>query len=431
MATDPVQQIEEQRYETPFVEDLPAVLVRLAALPPSVDPPYLTLSVDCRPEGMRPNRRPGLDYVEQNAEEFLAGFQPHTPAHDSLSGDLQRIRQYLGAELDPAVQGVVFVACSGAGVFEVLPLGVPMPNAFVTAPTPALRTLAQMSEDEPVYAALLADQREATLSLIDQAARRQSVAVESTGFPRKQMQGGWSQRRYQQRADERIEAFARTVADETQRAMDEAGVETLVLAGDEQIATTLTDAFHQTVKERIAGSVRLDVRASEREVIEATLPLVEQAERARETAAVVAVREGAGPGGKAVTGAVDTLTALQTGQAMTLVMNDDFTAPGWADYTFPVYGAGEVPGEHPAGGDVAKIVPIALEEEAVRLALQAGAEIEIVRTAVPVGADELAATPEAGETIPRSEAARELDRLGGIGVTLRYVLDADQSTADL
>ena len=431
MVTDPVRQIEEQHYDSPFVADLPATLSRLAALPPSFDAPYLTLSLDWQADGTRPNRRPGREFYDQNAPEFLAGFAAHTPEHESLAADLERITALLDGEVDPAVQGLVVVACSANGVFEPVLLGMPVPSRIVTGPTPALRVLAKLAEDEPTFAVLVADQREATLMVIDQATRRQSVAVESTDFPRKQAQGGWSQRRYQQRADERVEAFARTVAEETQRAMDEAAIGHLVLAGDEQIATTLTDALHPTVQERVVGSIRMDVRATPTGVIAASLPVVEQAEREQEAAAVGRVENGAGPGGGAVTGPEETLTALQTGQVMALIVNDDFAAPGWADYTFPVYGVGDPPSQHPAGGEAANIVPVALEEELVRLALQTGAEIEFVRGTPPVAADEQPGAPLSEGGMPRSDAARALDAFGGVGALLRYALDEDQSTAEL
>lgn len=431
MATDPARQIRQHRQESPFVADLPAALARLAALEPSIDPPYLTVGLDLRPEGTRPNRRPGREYVDQNAEEFLAGFEPHTPAHDSLSGDLDRITTYLDDDLDPAVQGLVVVACSAKGVFEALPLGLPVPNRIATGPTPALVALARVSEDEPPYAVLLADQQQASLSIVDRADRERSVEIEGTDSADKQSQGRASQRRAQHRADEQVEAFARAAAEEARVAMDGAGIKILVLAGDEQITTTLRDTLHESVRERVVGDVRLDVTANERDVIEATLPIVEQSERAREGEAVGRIQNGAGPGGGAVAGAVETLTALQAGQVMTLVMNDDFSAPGWADFTFPLYGAGEPPAEHPAAGDVANIVPVPLEEELVRLALQTGAEIEIVRTSVPVSAEEQMDIPEADATTPRAPAARDLDGLGGVGALLRFALDDDRSTANL
>ena len=431
MATDPVRQIEAHEYESELSLDLPAALRRLAALPPSVEAPYLTLQLDWRPDGNRPNVRSGKVEFDQGVDGFLAGFAPHTPAHESLSADLERIRTYLDGEASAAAQGIVVVACSADDVFEPLPLAFPLPNRTVTGPTPALSVLARVAEDLAPYAVLLADQREATLSLITQATPERRVDVSGTGYPRKQAQGGWSQRRYQARADERVEAFARSVAEETRRFLDEQRVGALVLLGDEVITPALMDSFHQTVTDRLIGTMEFDVRTTEHQVVEATLPLVERAEREREAAAVQAVKDGVGAGGKGVAGPEDTLTALQTGQVMTLVMTDDFAAPGWADFTLPLYGAGDPPAEHPAGGDPANIVPIALEEELVRLAIQTDAEIEIVGTAVPVSAEEQADVRDADAAPPRAEAALALDALGGVGAVLRFALDAGQPTADL
>jgi hypothetical protein len=90
-----------------------------------------------------------------------------------------------------------------------------------------------------------------------------------------------------------------------------------------------------------------------------------------------------------------------------------------------------VPREHPAAGDTANIIPVALADIAIRLALQTGAGIELVGTAVPVSADEQAHIPDADDPTPRSEAARALDVMGGIGAVLRFALDEGQPTADL
>ena len=218
-----------------------------------------------------------------------------------------------------------------------------MPNRLATGPAPALLTLARVAEDEPLYVVLLADQQQASLSVIDRADREQSVEIEGIDSAGKQSQGRASQRRDQHRADERVEAFARAAAEDARVVMDGAGIKILVLAGDEQISTTLRDALHESIRERVVGDVRLDVTANERDVIEATLPIVERAEREREAEAVGRVQNGAGPGGGAVGGPVETVTALQAGQVMTLVMNEDFATPGWADFTFPVYGAGDPP----------------------------------------------------------------------------------------
>jgi protein required for attachment to host cells len=457
MATDPVEQIRELEHDTPLAMDLTATLARLAALPPSTEAPYLTVSLDWRPEGSAPGRfealepkrserrapreedgaprRPAWQELQRNLEETVNSYGPRGAAFESLTADMERLTTYLDEELDPAATGVVIIACHHQGVFEPVPLDVPVDSGFTVGPIPSLRHLARAADDNPPYAIIAADQRDAVLWLMEGQTWDRSVELEATGYPRKQQQGGWSQKRYQNRADERVEAFARTIAEETRRAFEEVNApvpyEYLIIAADEQMFTLLNAELHETIKERVLGQITLPIEANITEVTAAAQPLVEEAERKREMEAVQAVRDGVGAGGKGVAGAVDTITALETGQVMTLVMNDDFSQPGWADYTLPLFGVGSPPGEHPAGGDVANLAPTAVEDEVVRLALQLGADVQLVRSAVPVGLEEQEQIPDADEPTPRTEAARSLDEMGGIGAILRYALDEGQPTADL
>ena len=455
MATDPVQQIRELEHDTPLAMDLSATLARLAALPPSTEAPYLTVSLDWRPEGSAPGRfeapepkrserrapreedgaprRPAWQELRRDLEETVNNYGPRGAAFESLTADLERLATYLDEELDPAAQGIVVVACQQQGVFEPVPLDVPVDSGFTVGPIPALRQLVHAAGDYPPYAIIVADQRDAFLWLIAGQTWDRGVELEASGYPRKQQQGGWSQQRYQNRADERVEAFARTIAEETRRALGEGGdqIDYLIVAADEPMVTALNGAFHESIKQRILGQIHLAIDAGITEVAAAAEPLVEEAKRRREMEAVQAVRDGVGAGGRGVAGAQDTITALETGQVMTLVMNDDFAQPGWADYTLPLFGVGNPPKEHPAGGDAANLVPTAVEDEVVRLALQIGAEVQLVGSAVPVGAEEQEQIPDADDPTPRSEAARALDELGGIGGILRYALDEGQPTADL
>jgi len=455
MAIDPVQQIRELEHDTPLATDLTATLARLAALPPSTEAPYLTVNLDWRPEGSAPGRfqpaepkrserrapreedgaprRPAWQQLRRDLEESVNSYGPRGAAFESLTADLERLTTYLDEELDPAAQGIVIVACQQQGVFEPVPLDVPVDSGFTVGPIPALRQLLHAAGDFPPYGVIVADQRDAFLWLMAGQTWDRGLELEATGYPRKQQQGGWSQQRYQNRADERVEAFARTIAEETRRALGEGGdqIDYLIIAANEQMFTVINAELHETIRERVLGQITLPIEANITEVTTAAAPLIEEAERKREMEAVQAVRDGVGAGGRGVAGAVDTITALQTGQVMTLVMNDDFSEPGWADYTLPLFGVGSPPREHPAGGDAANLVPTAVEDEVVRLALQIGAEVQLVGSAVPVGAEEQEQIPDANDPTPRSEAARALDEIGGIGAILRYALDEGQPTADL
>lgn len=421
MATDPIRSIRRHEHPTTFDFDLRDALRRLAALPPSAEVPYLTLSLDWRPEGSKPGKRPAREQFAREAAQVVARFWPRGAAFDSVSADIERIQTSLDEELDPEAQGVFVVACHAQGVFDLLPLGIPVRTRLSVAATSALSVLARLEEDYPSYAVLLADQHEAVLTVFTQSAMNQSVSLRSSEYPRKQQAGGWSQRRFQARADERVAAFAKGIAAETRAFLEATGVTTmLILAGDEIMTSALDAELHQTVKDRIIRTLRLDMDASPDALVAATLPLVEQRERDREAERVDDLRDQLGAGGLAVAGIEAVLTSLHYGQVMTVVLNDDFRMSGWADYAMHVYGVEAPPGSHPLGEDVSAVIPISLEEEVVRLAVQHGAAIDFVHTSVPVTEQPGGDIPRAGQPQPRSAPAAALDALGGIGALLRF-----------
>ena len=333
--------------------------------------------------------------MQRDLGDLVERVEPHTPTFHSLSADVARITAFIETELDPAAQGVVFIACDARGVFAALPLGVPVPTSIVTGPIPSLRPLVQATTDRPPYAVLVANQRDTVLWVLERQSWQRAIELEADGYPRKQQQGGWSQKRYQSRADVRVEAFAKTIAEQTRRELEAPGLRSapLIVAADEPMFSALDAELHETIAARVIGRLHLPVETEVSEVAAAAAPLVDDAERRREMASIQALRDGRGPGGKAVVGAEETLTALETGQVLHLIMNDDLSTPGWADFTLPVYGVGEPPAEHPAGGDAVNLVPIQVGELAIRLALQSDASVELVRTAAPLSAEELAEIP--------------------------------------
>ncbi len=430
-ALDPVKSIQTHEQDLDIRTNLRRTLERLAQLPPSVGAPYLTATVNWQPAGQQPQRRPGQEEFAQAAERLLDGPRGRSEATATLHDGIERIERYLENDVPDDVQSIIIVACDAKNVFEVIPLGLNLPTTIAVGPTPVLLELARAMEDYPTYAVLLADQREATLAFISQRRERRSLEVRGTDFPARQKQGGWSQRRYQDRADERIEHFLAEVAGHVRDELQRRHVSMLILAADDPTTTVLRGELHQSIQDRIVGTVALDIRANEQDIVEATWPIVEQAEREREQQAVQAARDNAASGGAGVVGAEDVLTALQSGQVMTLVMNDDFHGDGWADYTMPLYGVGAPPSSHPAGGDLANLTAIQLEAEMVRLTVQSDAEIEIVHSEVPVSAEEQRDIRDVDEPWPRAEGAKALDEVGGVAAILRFALDADQSTAEL
>jgi hypothetical protein len=457
MATDPVQAVRSYIHEAPLPLNLTAALPKLAALRPSLKSPYLTVSLDWRPLGDEPeplpppepkrsqrrarrhrpepiSRRPARTELERQFELVRGQYKEHTPQFESLAADIDRVTRYLENEVDSAAHGVFFVANHGLDVWAAIPLDVPLKTDVTVAPIPALRELVHAIDNYPPYAVVVAEQHSAVLWLIERLTWERAVEFESNDYPRHQKQGGWSQRRYQDRADERVEHFSKRIAEETRRAFEEPneGLEYLVISADEPMHSALMADLHESVKKRVIGQIHIAIEATLVNVVEEAEPIVMAAERQRELEAVRAAHDGRAAGGKGAEGPVETITAVQSQQVQTLVMNDDFSAPGWADYTLPLLGAGPVPTTHPASGDVKNLVPTALEHELIRLALSKDdAEIELVLTAVPILPRELADVPDADDPKPRAPAAVALDRAGGVAAILRFALDAGVPTPNL
>ncbi len=427
MTVNPLHQIDDDRFDSSLDLGLAGAIDRLAALEPSLDAPYLTACIDWRPDGQRPDVRAGRRFFDDQTQELLAQYDAHTPAHDSLSADVARIGEWLDA-VDDAAQGIVVVACLAKGVFEPFALAVPVESDLLTGPLPSLRAILRVADDHGLYAVILADQQEVRLTMIQQGVARRQATMEGSDWPRHQQQGGWSQKRYQNAAEQRVTNFAKEVAEEIRARLDRAGVRQVVLAAGEPMASALEEALHESVRERIVGRVALDMEATPAEVVAATASIVEAAERERERAAVQLVEDSRGPGNLAVVGVEDVLTALQSGQVMTLVMNEDFHAGGWADFGLPLYGAGGPPKQHPAGGDADDIVPVELGDLLPRLALGLDAEVEVVQAVVPVEDD--AEVREAGQPFPRSAAAQTLDAAGGVAALLRYAVSDEESVPE-
>ncbi|HWV23636.1 MAG TPA: Vms1/Ankzf1 family peptidyl-tRNA hydrolase [Thermomicrobiales bacterium] len=442
MATDPTRAVHRRKMASPFEMASDALLDRLVGLPPFTGVPYLTVTIDWRVQGDSPGRaapvevkrsqvrsgeeegirwRPAIEVLEREIADIVEQYGPHGDAYESLKQDKERVFGWIENELDPAAHGAAIVANSSHDVFEASGFAIPLLTETHVGPTPYLKSIVRLNEDNPTYAVLLADQQDARLSFFTAGLATREVTLVGTGYPRHQSQGGWSQRRYQARADERIEAFARDVADETRKALDRLDVDSLIVAGNEVMTSALSHEFHETVKARIIDTIHLDITATDDEVLEATQPIADRAERQREATLVANIRDQVGSDGRGAAGPQDTLQALQIGQVQTLAMVDTFEGGGWADFDMQVFGVGAIPVAHPAGGDVSALVAVDLPNEMLRLALASGAGIDVIHSDVPAHTDE--AVRQSDDGMPIMEAAASLNEIGGVGALLRYALD--------
>ncbi len=186
--------------------------------------------------------------------------------------------------------------------------------------------------------------------------------------------GGWSQRRFQQRAENRWEANAREVSDALTALFDSSAPRLVVVSGDVRAVQFLRDHLPVRVTDLLTevqgdySSLDEALRRS-REVVAATA--------AEDTADLLAEHARGSHEGLATTGADDTLAALRAGQVDTVLLDPGRAAgrTGWfgpepADVgsTAEILHAGGLPDPRPAP----------LVDVAVRGAVATAAAVRIV-----------------------------------------------------
>lgn len=203
--------------------------------------------------------------------------------------------------------------------------------------------------------------------------------------------GGWSQRRFQQRAENRWEDNARGVADEAGQLARDIGARVIVVAGDERAVTALRDHLDPDVIDLVhdaAGSRHDDVDAVAEDAVRivATEAAAEVVDRLEAFAA-------ARGRGDALDGPDAALEALSEGRVERLLVHDDpdddRRARIGVDRRIAVAAGVD------ATGLGVELEDARLVDAAVAVALTTGAEITIV--------------PSAGRNAPA----------GGLGVVLR------------
>ncbi|MDQ4005159.1 MAG: hypothetical protein M3135_02505 [Actinomycetota bacterium] len=202
----------------------------------------------------------------------------------------------------------------------------PPATRFAWAPLPSLAPILEWRQLQPSHLLVLVDRTGADLVAFageDSLDRRQVGTVDDDPI-RKVKPGGWSQRRYQERAEHTWENNAEAVVQEVSRMAKQFDASLIVAAGDvralelleRDLPKELADRFVVAGGGRAAGTDREETLEEARRQVEI---LVDQ-----ETGAILdRLREEVGQRDLAVQGKDNTLEAASRAQIDTLLLYDD------------------------------------------------------------------------------------------------------------
>lgn len=363
----------------------------LAALEPS---PFPVISLYL---SLTPNQNGREDYqafVRKVFSDRAKGLAQESPERQSFEQDAERINAYLDGEKQAGAQGLAIFASAGGDVFEAIPLDTPFDDHWMfVGSSPHLYPLAKLIDTYPRYAAVSLDTNKARIQVFSLAhsERVEQVVSDKT---RRTSKGGWSQARYQRRAENVHVSHMKEVVDALDRVVREEGINQIVIAGDDIAVAKLREQLTQELTAKIVDVVKLQRNAQDASFLETTFEAIRKKDAETDAETVQELLDEWQSGGLGVAGPEAVLSAFQLGQV------DELIITGSVDSLKPVQKLPDAaPSDMQAATSAAESVDenrLKLSAELIKLAQQTSARVRFI------------------------EDASLLAEVGGVGALLRF-----------
>lgn len=211
-------------------------------------------------------------------------------------------------------------------------LGAPVGNGISVGPLFHLIPLLEWNQDHPLYAVVVADRTGAVIHVVGGLHKEEIFDVEGDHDEfRKVNPGGWSQPRFQNRAEDSWERNAEQVAEALDKIVREEALRMVIVMGDVRALSFLKEHLSLPVASLL---YELDTAPPTEGDLESIRPEIEEAVSAlaaRTTEEIVEkFVEERGQRDLAVEGVDQTLSALRMGQVQTLLLQrDDLGGAAW------------------------------------------------------------------------------------------------------
>jgi peptide subunit release factor 1 (eRF1) len=299
------------------IQQLSAQLDRLAAFEPGPFPVislYLNLQAD---DHGRDRFEP---FLRRELADRLRTYGSSAPERDSLQRDAAKIRSYVEG-VEPSANGLALFACTGADLFEAVPLAAPIDaHRFYISDQPHLYPLARILDEYPRYLAVVADTTSARIFVFAVNALERAERIQGTKT-KHHKQGGWSQARYQRHVENFHAQHAKDVAGHVARIVRDEAIDKIVLSGEEVVMSLLREQLPKDVAGRVVDIVRLDMRTPEHDILRSTIAALKEKDAAGDRERVDALLGAYRADALATVGAEDTLKAFETGRVDELLVS--------------------------------------------------------------------------------------------------------------
>ena len=290
-------------------------LEMLAALEPS---PFPVLSLYLRLVPNQSGREDYHQFLRKVFSERAKALPEQSSDRESFDKDVKRIQEHLENNDGITGQALAIFASSGSDLFEAIALEAPIgEHSLFISSVPHLYPLARLIENYPRYAAVMLDTNKARIFVFGAAAEREEKIVgEKT---RRTSKGGWSQARYQRRADNFHTHHIKEVVDTLDKIVREEGIQHVVVAGADVAMPILREQLPKELADKI---VEIDPHedGEDGSFVARTVAALREKDAETDVEKVQELMDAWRSGGLGVAGPEATLSAFQLGQVDELII---------------------------------------------------------------------------------------------------------------
>ena len=305
------------------------LIEKLAAFEPA-DAPFISLYLNAQADDR--GRDNYAAFVKTELANAAAEYGDESPESESFKADTEKIEAFLDKDVRPDANGIAIFACSAANFFETLQFEAKIENnRFFVFDRPYIYPLARLIGQNPRFTVVQADTNFARIFVfgdhandLEDAADEALVEEIQNVKTQRQQQGGWSQQRFQRRVENFHKDHAKEIAATLDKLVRDEGIEIIVFSGQEaKILQLLEDELTKAVQEKVVGTMNLDQYASENDLRDAALEIVERYDREQDREAVERMINATESGELGCYGVSKTLAALSNGQVEELLILAD------------------------------------------------------------------------------------------------------------
>ncbi|MDQ2910489.1 MAG: hypothetical protein M3R39_05675 [Actinomycetota bacterium] len=247
----------------------------------------------------------------------------------ALKGDWDRIARWFDDDFErDGSQGLAIFAAGLDNVWRTLPLPEPVPDTVKVGRDFHLTPLVPLVARADGTIVAVVGREQGQLYRL-RAGRLEEIAEHYDEQPGQHDQGGWSQSRYQRHIEKLVQEHLKGVAEELDRSRRRLHSPKIVLVCGDEMRSEFTDALSKEAREALVGWTQAQSNAGPSELLEAVLPVLEEAEARDESEAIERWREEAGRNGRAASGWEQTLEAASDARVEILLFQEGSDRPAW------------------------------------------------------------------------------------------------------